>query len=450
MSERGENEVPKVVTDLPGPKAREIIDKDERFLATVTKASPLAVERAKGELVWDVDGNLFLDFASGVSVINIGHCHPKVVRAVQDQAGKVIHFAGTDFYYDVQSRLVERLARVAPGRGERKVFLSNSGTESVEAAMKVSRWSSGRKQFIAFIGAFHGRTQGALSLTCSKRVQRARYFPLVPGVTHIPYAYCYRCPYHLEYPSCGIWCAKILEEVYLDALLPPEEVAAMFFEPVQGEGGYIVPPREFLPEMAKICRAHGILTVDDEVQAGMGRTGKMWAVEHFGVDPDIVCMAKSLGSGMPIAATVFRKELDWKRSGAHSSTYGGNCLACTGALATLDVIEEEGVVQQAARKGEVMRERSEEIKTRFENVGDVRGLGMMRALEFVEDRRGKEPAVKLRNDIVSRAFHKGLVLLGCGRSGIRLIPPLTIEERNLERGMDILEESISDAVRDRS
>ncbi|MCG7841080.1 MAG: aminotransferase class III-fold pyridoxal phosphate-dependent enzyme, partial [Methanomassiliicoccales archaeon] len=253
-------------------------------------------------------------------------------------------------------------------------------------------------------------------------------------------------PYHQEYPSCGLWCAKILDEVYLDALVPPDEVAALFMEPVQGEGGYIVPPKEFLPEIAKICRKYGILTVDDEVQAGMGRSGKMWAIEHFGVEPDVTCMAKSLGSGMPIAATVFNKDLDWKSPGAHSNTYGGNCVACAASMATLDVIEKEKVVQQAARKGEMMRKRLEEIKERFEMVGDVRGLGMMRALVFVEDRNSKTPAFKLRNEVGELAFKKGLILLGCGKSGIRLIPPLTIAEENLDGGMDILEECIAKAV----
>jgi len=449
MKGNTDDKVPLVRTDIPGPSGRGIVDLDEQYLATATKSAPLVVDHASGEKVWDVDGNLFLDFSSGVAVLNIGHCHPSVVRAVQEQAAKVMHFAGTDYYYDVQSRLAERLAKIAPGRGEKKVFLSNSGTESIEAAMKLARWSSGRKQFIAFFGAFHGRTMGALSLNCSKRVHRAKYFPMVPGVTHIPYANCYRCPYHQEYPSCGLWCAKILDEVYLDALLPPDEVAALFFEPIQGEGGYIVPPKEFLPEISRICRSHGILTVDDEVQAGMGRTGRMWAAEHFGLEPDITCMAKSLGSGMPIAATVFRKELDWSVPGAHSNTFGGNCVACASSLATLDVIKKEKVIEQAERKGLLMQKRLEEIKDRFENVGDVRGLGMMRALELVEDRRTKVPALKMRNDIVSAMLRKGVIALGCGRSSIRLIPPLTIGEENLDTGMRLLEESIGAVVRDR-
>jgi len=449
MKDKYEEKVPLVRTDIPGPSGRSIVDLDDRYLATVTKSAPLVVDRALDERVWDVDGNLFLDFSSGVAVLNIGHCHPSVVKAVQEQAAKVMHFAGTDYYYDVQSRLAERLAKIAPGRGEKKVFLSNSGAESIEAAMKLARWSTGRKQFIAFFGAFHGRTMGALSLNCSKRVHRAKYFPTVAGVTHIPYANCYRCPYHQEYPSCGLWCAKILDEMYLDALLPPDEVAALFLEPVQGEGGYIVPPKEFLPEISRICRSHGILTVDDEVQAGMGRTGKMWAAEHFGLEPDVTCMAKSLGSGMPIAATVFRKELDWGVPGAHSNTFGGNCVACASSLATLEVIDREKVVKQAERKGVLMQKRLEEIKDRFENVGDVRGLGMMRALEFVEDRKTKVPAVKMRNEVVTAMLKNGVIALGCGKSSIRLIPPLTISEENLDAGMGLLEESIDAVVRDR-
>lgn len=447
MKDRADERVPLVITEIPGPFGRGIVELDDKYMATSTKSAPLVVDRALGEKVWDVDGNVFLDFTSGVSVLNIGHCHPEVVRAVRDQAGKVMHFAGTDYYYDVQARLAQRLATIAPGKGEKKVFLSNSGAESIEAAMKLTRWSTGRKQFIAFLGAFHGRTLGALSLTCSKRAQRARYFPMVPGVVHMPYAYCYRCPYHQEYPSCGIWCAKILDEVYLDALLPPDEVAALFYEPVQGEGGYIVPPKEFLPTISKICRSHGILTVDDEVQAGMGRTGRMWAAEHFGLDPDVTCMAKSLGSGMPIAATVFRKELDWGVPGAHSNTYGGNCLACASSLATLDVIEREGVIEQAERKGAFMHKRLQEMMERFEPIGDVRGIGMMRALEFVEDRRTKTPAIKLRNEVLGNLLRMGVIALGCGRSSIRLIPPLTIEDANLDTGLRLLEESIGLAVR---
>jgi len=440
--------VPNIIIEPPGPKAKEIIKTDQEYLATSTKSAPIAVESAHGSIVTDVDGNTFIDFASGVAVLNVGHCHPKVVKAVQDQAAKLMHFAGTDYYYKVQSDLVERLAHLAPGHEAKKVFLSNSGAESIEAALKLARWHSpDRKQFIAFTGAFHGRTMGALSLTASKRVQRERYFPLVPGVTHIPYPYCYRCPYKMEYPSCDLWCAKILKELYFETSLPPVEVAALFMEPIQGEGGYIVPPKGWASTMAKIVRDQGILLVDDEVQAGMARSGKMWAIEHFDVVPDIICSAKSLGSGLPIGATIFRRDLDFGVQGAHSNTYGGNCVACASALATLDIIKEEDLMGQAERKGKFVRKRLEEMMDKFEVIGDVRGIGMMQAIEFVIDRKTKEPAKHLRDDISALCTKRGIVAIGCGRSGLRLIPPLNIEDELLEKGLDVVEGCIKDGAR---
>lgn len=435
-------EIPSVKVKPPGPKAKRIIEEDGRYLATSTKAAPLAVERAKGTVVWDVDGNTYLDFASGVAVLNLGHSHPAVIKAISEQAKRFSHFAGTDYYYEVQARLASRLCGIAPGGCDKKIFFSNSGAESIEAAMKVARWSTQRKQYISFLGAFHGRTMGALSLTASKRVQQERYFPTVPGVTHIPFANCYRCPYHLEYPSCGIWCGKMIEEVYFDTVLPPEEVGAMFMEPIQGEGGYIVPPSEFVQVMHSICQKYGILFVDDEVQAGMGRTGRMWAVEHHGIVPDVVCTAKALGSGIPIAATIFREELDWGKKGAHSNTYGGNAIACASALATLDVIEREGLVMQAEKKGRHLRGRLNELAEDHEIIGDVRGFGMMQATEFVKDRDTKEYACQERDAIVEEALRGGLILLGCGKSAIRYIPPLTASIEELDKGLDILEKAI--------
>ncbi len=436
--------VPNIVVEPPGPKARAIIELDTRYLATSTKASPIAVERAEGALVWDVDGNTFLDFASGVAVLNLGHSHPAVVKAISDQAKLFTHFAGTDYYYDVQSRLAERICSISNVPGEKRVFLSNSGTESNEAALKLARWSTQRKLFISFLGGFHGRTMGSLSLTASKRVQQERSFPSMPGVTHIPFAYCYRCAYHLEYPSCGIWCAKVLEEVHFEEYLPPEEIAAMFIEPIQGEGGYIVPPKEFVQIMHSTCKRHGILFVDDEVQAGMARTGRIWAMDHHGVVPDIMCSAKALGSGVPIAATVFRKELDWSKKGAHSNTYGGNALACASALATIETIEKEGLDKQAQKKGEHVRKRLDEMKQDLELIGDVRGFGLMQAVELVEDRGTKEPACKERDAIEELCFKRGLVAIGCGKSGIRIIPPLIIPMEMIDAGLDILEGAIRD------
>jgi 4-aminobutyrate aminotransferase len=440
------SEIPNVRGTIPGPKAKAIIEKDSRYLATVTKASPIVVDSAQGSVVRDVDGNALLDFASGVAVMNVGYSHPKVVKAVQAQADDFFHFAGTDFYYRLQADLGERLAKTMPGAPDSKVFFSNSGTESVEAAFKAARYHDPhRKMTLAFLGAFHGRTMGSLSLTASKKVQRENYQPMVPGTVHMPYANCYRCPYHLEYPSCDIWCARIMKEVYFETILPPGETAAVFMEPVQGEGGYIVPPKEFVQIIAKDANAEGIIFVDDDVQAGMGRTGRMWGIEHYGVEPDILCSSKSLASGIPMGATIMRKELDFGKSGAHSNTFGGNAMACAAALATLDVLKEEKLVQQADRKGKWMLKRLREIMGSSAHIGDVRGLGMMTVAEFVEDRGTKAPACKLRNEVMNIALQRGLILISCGRSGIRFIPPLNIEQELLEKGFDILEASVRQA-----
>ena len=429
----------------PGPAGKRIVERDTRWLATSTKAAPVVAQRARGVLVEDVDGNTFLDFTSGVGVVNTGHCHPAVVAAVQKQAGELMHFAGTDFYYELQVRLAEKLAKITPGRYEKKVFYTNSGAESVEAAIKLARWSSGRKQFVGFIGAFHGRTMGALSMTASKPVHKDRFFPTMPGVEHIPYAYCYRCPYKLEHPGCGVWCARILEEVYFSSFLPPEDVAAIFMEPIQGEGGYIVPPAEWAREMRQIASRHGILLVDDEVQAGFGRSGKWFAIEHYGVDPDIICLAKGMGSGLPIGAIVYDAKLDYTVKGAHSNTYGGNLLGCASSLAGIEVLEKEKLVQNSARMGGYMQKRLLELQADHECIGDVRGKGLMQATEFVLDRRTKKAAPKLRDDIEDIAFRNGLMLLGCGKSSIRYIPPLVVTRDQIDQAMEILDKAIGEA-----
>ncbi len=440
--------IPDVRIEPPGPKARKIIQLDKKYVATSTKSTPLVVKKAKGSTVWDSDGNSYIDFSSGVSVMNVGHCHPRVTKAIADQAKLFAHFAGTDYYHELQADLSQKLCGLAPGGCDKKIFLSNSGTESIEAAMKLARWSSQRGQFISFINGFHGRTLGSLSLTASKAVQQERYFPTTPGVTHIPYGYCYRCAYHLEYPSCGIWCAKMIEEVHFATHLPPEDVAALFLEPVQGEGGYIVPPKEFPQIIAKMCKAHDILLVDDEVQAGIARTGKFWAIDHYDVVPDVVCAAKALGSGVPIGATIFRSELDWKKVGSHSNTFGGNALACAAALTTLDIIDSEKLVMAAEKKGRHLNRRLCEMMEKYPIIGDVRGLGLMQATEFVLDPRTKEPAVEARNMMERLAFKRGLIILGCGISAMRYIPPLTIGEKDLDAGVDVLESVIRDVSRD--
>lgn len=392
-----------------------------------------------------MDGNLYLDFTSGIGVVNTGHCHPTVVKAVTDQLNKLMHFAGTDFYYDFQVTVAERLCGITPGDFEKKVFYTNSGTESNEAAIKIAKWSSQRSRFIAFTGAFHGRTMGSLALTASKLQHQERFFSTMPGVDHVPYAYCYRCPYRLEYPGCGVYCADAIQEQYLDKFIPPNDVAALFIEPIQGEGGYIVPPPEFHKKVSEICKRNGILLVDDEVQAGFGRTGKMFGIEHFGVVPDIICIAKGMGSGVPVGAVVFDAKLDFGVQGAHSNTYGGNLLACAAVGATLDVIENEHLMSRAHKLGDHLRKRLDEMKESNPIMGDNRGYGLMQATEFVKGDGTKTPAPEFSEFVVQESFKKGLILLPCGVSGVRFIPPLTIEEENLDAGLDVLQEVIKKA-----
>jgi 4-aminobutyrate aminotransferase len=432
----------------PGPRAKEVVERDTRYLATSTKTLPLVVRRAKGSVVEDVDGNRYIDFTCGVGVTNLGHVNEDVLEAVEAQLKDLWHFAGTDFYYQVQVDLAEALARLAPGKGPKKVFFTNSGTESVEAAIKLARWNRTGKQFLAFLNAFHGRTMGSLALTASKGVQRERFFPMMPGVYHVPYAYCYRCPYQLTYPECDLWCAKVIDENYLKNLVPPSELAALFFEPVQGEGGYVVPPPGWAKEVERIARENDILLIADEVQTGIGRTGAMFAVEHTGVVPDAIAVAKGLGSGLPIGALILDARLDFGVKGAHSNTFGGNPVACASALATLRTIEREGLHKRARDLGDRMHKRLEEMRERLPIMGDNRGIGLMRATELVRNQKTKEPAVKERDALLEEAFKRGLILLPCGDSTVRYIPALTIEEELLDTGMDILEKSIEAVVKE--
>ncbi len=433
--------VPDIKVTPPGPKARAIIERDRMYVATTTKSAPVVIKRASGSIVEDVDGNLLIDFAAGISVLNVGHAHPKVVEAISRQASEFTHFAGTDFYYDIQTVLAERLGKITPGTHRKKVFFGNSGTEANEAAIKVAKYHTKRHMFLAFLGAFHGRTQGTLSLTASKAKHRSGFFPSMPGVVHVPYAYCYRCPYKLTYPSCDLYCANIIEDVYMKTVAPPEDVAGIFVEPVQGEGGYIVPPPGWMDRIAKIAKDNDLLLIDDEVQSGMGRTGKMWAIEHSKAVPDILTMAKSLGSGVPIGAAVYPAEMDFHESGKHSNTFGGNPIACAASLATLDVIEDDGLVARSAKLGEHMAKRLDEMKDRYDFIGDRRGLGMMQATEFVTEKRGKEPNPKLRDAIAKDAYEHGLILLPCGDATLRYIPALNIPKDVLDAGLDVLEES---------
>ncbi|MCR4432616.1 MAG: acetyl ornithine aminotransferase family protein [Caldiserica bacterium] len=439
-------EGPKISVPIPGKETQRIVAMDDKYLATGTKGSPVAIKWGRGVRFEDVDGNLFLDFTNGM-VAGTGHCHPKVVQAIKDQAEKFLFFNGPDFYYEVQSKIAEKLCLITPGDFPKKVFLSNSGAEANEAALKLSRSSTGRKQFVAFLGAFHGRTLGALALTASKVVQRESFFPMMPGVTHLPFAYCYRCAYKMKPDTCNFWCAQILEDVYFKSVLPPEEVAAVFMEPVQGEGGYVVPPAGFVQKIKKICEKYGILFVADEVQAGFGKTGEMFAIEHFGVVPDVINLGKAMASGLPMGATVFKAELDFPVQGRHSNTFGGNPISAVAALATIEAIEGENLLENTRRMGEVFKQGLLDLKKEFEEIGDVRGLGLMLAIELVKDRESKTPARELRDRIIENCYKKGLLLLPCGTSAIRFTPAMVINREEVEKGLEILREAIIDALK---
>jgi 4-aminobutyrate aminotransferase len=368
-----------------------------------------------------------------------------VVKTIKEQAERLLHMSGTDFYYMPQIALAEKLASLAPGEGGKKVYFGNSGAEAVEAAFKLARWHTRGELNIAFFGAFHGRTMGALSLTASKTVQKKHYYPFVPGITHIPYAYCYRCPYNLCYPQCGLECVHWVEDTLFRTTIPPEEVAAIFVEPIQGEGGYIVPPPEFHDELYKIAKKYDILYVADEVQSGMGRTGKMFAMEHFGVAPDIMALAKGIASGLPLGAMVARADImDWE-AGSHASTFGGNPVSCQVALTTIQLLEEE-LMANAETQGEHLMMGLRELQDSHECIGDVRGKGLMVGVELVKDRETKERATKWRNELIKKAFEKGLLLLGCGDNTIRFCPALTVKKEEVDMCLSIFGEAVREVA----
>jgi 4-aminobutyrate aminotransferase len=437
---------PSIVTKLPGPKAKALIEKDHRFVSQhFQKDYPLVVEEASGMVVTDPDGNRFLDFAAGIAVCATGHCHPRVVAAIREQAGKLLHMCPTDFYTKPVAELAERLSRLAPvrsGSGDPRVFFTNSGAEAVESAIKLARLRTKRQKIVAFFGAFHGRTMGAVSLTASKAVQRRGYGPMLPEVHHTYYAQCYRCPVGLAPETCDVECLHHLEKTLFKSIVPPDEVAAIIVEPVQGEGGYFVPKREFLTKLRALADQHGILLIADEVQAGMGRTGKLFACEHFGLEADMVVLAKGIASGMPLAAMIAGQDLLQWNSGGHGSTYGGNAVSCAAALATLDLLQ-EGLVANAARVGTHLLGRLRELKAKHEGVGDVRGLGLMLAIDLVKDRNTRQPAKERVDPVLKAAFERGLLLLGCGESSIRLAPPLIVTEEEADMAVRILDEALA-------
>jgi len=392
-------------------------------------------------MVEDVDGNRFLDCSAGIAVVSTGHCHPQVVDAIVRQAARLIHMSGTDFYYENMVELAEKLAAVAPGAAPKRVYFGNSGTEAIEAAIKMARYATGRKQFIAFFGSFHGRTMGSLALTASKSIQKQNFFPVMSGVHHVPYADCYRCAYGKTPDSCAVECVKAIEDPLFRTTLPAEEVAAIFVEPVQGEGGYVVPPRKFFDELRRLAEKHGILLVFDEVQSGMGRTGKMFASEHFDAVPDIVALAKGIASGLPLSATIARAELMQWKPGAHASTFGGNPVAVAAALTTLELLK-TGLVENAANVGAHMKGRLDEFPKKFKNVGDVRGLGLMIGIELVKDPATKERAPELRDRLVRMCFERGVLLLGAGPNTIRICPPLVITKDQADFAVDTIAASL--------
>src|SRR5215472_17150110 len=433
---------PRIRTKLPGPKAQKILQGDTQYISpSYTRSYPLVAKSGRGVIVEDVDGNEFLDFSSGIAVVSTGHCHPEVVAAIQKQAAELIHMSGTDFYYENMITLAERLQRIAPMSGPVRVYYGNSGTEAIEAAIKLARYHTKRQGIIAFYGAFHGRTRGALSLTASKVQQRRRFFPVVPGVAHVPYPYLYRRPEGMSEAQYIQECVSFIEDRVFKTIMPPEECAAIFIEPIQGEGGYVPAPREFLQELRRICDQHGILLVADEVQSGAGRTGKWWAIEHTGVEPDMITIAKGIASGMPLGITLTRADImDWV-PGSHASTFGGNPVCIEAALATMNVLERDGIRNAEIVGGHILKRLSGWVKT-HPLVGDVRGRGLMIGVEIVKDKKSRGKAHDERDRIVELAFERGILLLGAGENSIRIAPPLVVSKEQVDIALDVLEECI--------
>lgn len=438
--------LPQIKTSLPGPEAQRTLALDRQFVSpSYTRDYPLVARRGEGMMVEDVDGNVFLDFSAGIAVVSTGHCHPDVVRAIQQQAATLIHMSGTDFYYPLLAQLAEKLAQIAPGNSPKRVYFGNSGTEAMEAAMKLARYHTRRHRFVAFLNSFHGRTFGALSLTASKAVQRNGFGPLLPGVSHVPYPNPYRCAFGHGSGECHCDSVNYIEKLFKTAV-PPEEVAAIVVEPIQGEGGYVIPPRNFLARLRELADKHGILLIFDEVQCGMGRTGKMWACDHFDVAPDILVTAKGIASGLPLGVTIARADIMNWGPGAHASTFGGNPVACAAAMETIRLLEEK-YIANAARMGEYILGRIANWREKHPIVGDIRGLGLMVGVELVKSQQTREPNAEARKQIIQRAFEQGVLVLGCGESTVRFMPPLVVEQDQVDFALGVLDRCISEAER---
>jgi 4-aminobutyrate aminotransferase len=432
-----------------GPNAQQIIERDKAILATsYNREYPLVVDRALGSEVWDVDGRRYIDMMAGVCVLNVGHRHPQVVEAVREQTDKFWHICLHDFYYPQAVELAEKLAEISPMSGHTRTYFGNSGTEAVEAAIKLAMYKTERNKFIGFLGAFHGRTLGSLSFTASKAIQSGYYQPAVK-VFHLPYANAYR-PLLVGQPGedYGDTVVNYLEDEIFRSKLHPEDVAAIVVEPIQGEGGYVVPTPNFFPRLREVCDRYGILLIVDEIQSGVGRTGKWWAIEYENVEPDIVCFAKGIASGMPLGGIMARDEVMAWAPGAHGSTYGGNPLALASAIATLDVIQEEGLLAKAQETGAYIMDRLRQMQLNHPSIGDIRGRGLMVGIEFVEDRETKKRASALRTAVIERSFDKGLLVIPCGPNVIRMTPPLNISRDLVDEGLHLFEEALTEAERE--
>jgi len=445
---------PLIRTPLPGPKAQAIIARDATVVSpSYTRGYPLVIERGTGALVEDVDGNVFLDCTAGIAVNATGHSHPDIVKAIDEQARRFLHMSGTDFYYEPQVKLAEAVAEIAPieGAGDAdprsvKSFFGNSGTEAIEACIKLARYATGRPGLIAFLGGFHGRTMGSLSLTASKAVQRHGFGPFMPGVYHAPYADCYRCPLGLRSESCAAECLNYIEDEIFVHLVSPNDVAAIVVEPIQGEGGYVVAPDQFLQRLRDLTNHHGMLLVDDEVQSGMGRTGRMFAIEHAGVRPDVIAIAKGIASGLPLGITAARANLMTWPPGAHASTFGGNPLSCAAALETIRLLKTQ-LMANAAEVGAHLMSGLTSLADKHRLIGDVRGRGLMIGVELVRDRGTKERATTERDAVVNAAFKRGLLLLGAGKNSIRFSPPLVLTRQQADTAIEIFDLALADAER---
>src|SRR6202162_6163185 len=445
MITASETKTPRLVTALPGPKAKQIVERDAKFMSpSFTRDYPLVAKSGHGAMVEDVDGNVFLDFAAGIAVGSTGDCHPKGVAAIQKQAAELIHMSGTDFYYESLPLLAERLGKTVPGSEDKKVFFTNSGTEAIEGAVKLARYATKRDKMIAFYGCFHGRTMGSLSLTASKSTQRKGFGALLSGVEHIPYPYAYRCALGHTAETCGAEILETLENQIFKRLFDPTEVAGIIIEPIQGEGGYVPAPKFFLQELQRICRPPGIMLMGGEVQSGMGRTGKWWAYEHAGIEPDIITTAKGIASGMPLSAFIAKDSVMKWKAGSHGTTYGGNPVCIASAMATMDLIG-GGYMENARKMGGYIFGRTNDWPSRFKVVGDVRGKGLMIGVEIVRDQKTKEKAADLRDAVISKAFHKGLLVLSSGENSIRMSPPLLIDREQADFAIQTLEDCFREA-----